>query len=204
VLLQAGERSVRFYPRYDTEPSAIDEALAILRLAIEDLWADAPRATWRPPSKIRVGTLAIPLDTVEMVDVTRPIRDALKQQILEVEQERYGPAARTRRCAAIGAAAAAAVSARDAGSDDCEPGAIGVVLRDRVSGRIVGYALGSALENHDEEGVSSDPRFGENDAFYLQAMAMLPTVQNAGSSNSICSTRCASALIAAGYLFSRR
>src|SRR5262249_32522918 len=26
LLLQAGERTVRFYPRYDTEPSAIDEA----------------------------------------------------------------------------------------------------------------------------------------------------------------------------------
>ena len=33
VLLPAGERSLRFYPRYDTEPSAIDEALSILRLA---------------------------------------------------------------------------------------------------------------------------------------------------------------------------
>ena len=37
VLLPAGERSLRFYPRYDTEPSAIDEALSILRLAVEDL-----------------------------------------------------------------------------------------------------------------------------------------------------------------------
>ena len=42
----------------------------------------------------------------------------------------------------------------------------------------MGYALGSALENHDEEGVGSDPRFGENNTFYLHAMAMLPTVQN--------------------------
>ena len=42
----------------------------------------------------------------------------------------------------------------------------------------MGYALGSALENHDEEGVGSDPRFGENNTFYLQAMATLPTVQN--------------------------
>src|SRR6267143_3189939 len=51
-------------------------------------------------------------------------------------------------------------------------------LRDRVSARLVGYALGSALENHDEEGVGSDPRFGENNTFYLHAMAVLPTVQN--------------------------
>ena len=58
------------------------------------------------------------------------------------------------------------------------PRAIGIALRDRVSGRFVGYALGSALENHDEEGVASDPRFGENNTFFLQAMATLPTVQN--------------------------
>ena len=37
LLLPAGERALRFYPRYDTEPSAIDEALSILRLAVEDL-----------------------------------------------------------------------------------------------------------------------------------------------------------------------
>ena len=56
--------------------------------------------------------------------------------------------------------------------------AIGVAARDRVSGRILAYALGSALENHDEEGVASDPRFGENDTFYLQAVATSPSVQN--------------------------
>ena len=58
------------------------------------------------------------------------------------------------------------------------PRAIVIALRDRVSGRFVGYALGSALENHDEEGVGLDPRFGENNTFYLQAMATLPAVQN--------------------------
>jgi hypothetical protein len=36
ILLAAGERTVRFYPRYDTTPSAMDDALAILRAAIED------------------------------------------------------------------------------------------------------------------------------------------------------------------------
>ena len=50
---------------------------------------------------------------------------------------------------------------------------------DKVSGRVMGYALGSALENHDEEGVASDPHFGENNTFYVQALAVLPTVQNA-------------------------
>jgi hypothetical protein len=55
---------------------------------------------------------------------------------------------------------------------------VGVALRDRVSGRFVAYALGSAIENHDEEGISSDPHFGENNTFYLQAMAASPSVQN--------------------------
>jgi hypothetical protein len=61
------------------------------------------------------------------------------------------------------------------------PHAIAVALRDRVSGRIVGYALGSALENHDEEGVGADPHFGDNNTFFLQAVAVLPTVRNAAS-----------------------
>jgi hypothetical protein len=59
-----------------------------------------------------------------------------------------------------------------------DPQAIGLALRDRVSGQIVAYALGSPLENHDEEGVSSDPHQGENNTFYLHAMATLPSVQN--------------------------
>jgi hypothetical protein len=70
-----------------------------------------------------------------------------------------------------------------------------------VSGRVVGYALGSALENHDEEGVSSDPRFGENDAFYLQAMAILPTVQNAVELEHHLLDALRDRLVAAGYLF---
>src|SRR3989441_3704598 len=65
ILLPAGERAVRFYPRYDTEPSAIDEALSILRAAIDDLVGG--RLATEPASapKIRVGTLNIPLDTIE-------------------------------------------------------------------------------------------------------------------------------------------
>jgi hypothetical protein len=59
------------------------------------------------------------------------------------------------------------------------PGAIGITLRDRVSGRLVGYAVGSALEDHDEEGVASDPHFAENNTFYLQALAVVPSAQNA-------------------------
>jgi hypothetical protein len=47
-----------------------------------------------------------------------------------------------------------------------------------VSGRIVGYALGSALENHEEEGVGADPHYGDNNTFFLQALATQPAVHN--------------------------
>jgi hypothetical protein len=157
---------VRFYPRYDTEPSAIDEALSILRLAIEDL-IGGPAASELPPApKIRVGTLEIPLDTVEVVDLTPAAFDTHKLQILALEQERYSAAPLLQLPVASLEATAG------------YPQAIGLALRDRVSGRLVAYLLGSALENHDEEGVSSDPHFGENNTFYLEAAATSPSVQN--------------------------
>ncbi len=166
ILLPAGDRALRFYPRYDTEPSAIDEALSILRFAIEDVLGGrvAPEAV--PALKTRVGTLAIPLETVDVVDLTPMTFETSKSQIRTVEQERYG----TSPLLQLPLEALQTT----AGS----PTALGVVLRDRVSSRVLGYALGSALENHDEEGVALDPRFGENNTFYLQAMALLPTVQN--------------------------
>jgi len=180
VLLPAGERTVRFYPRYDTEPSSIDEALSILRLAIEDLASGRVAADAASAVKVRVGTLAIPLDTVETVELTPVTFQNCKLQILAVEQERYR--------------AAAQVAPDTPGPEHksllqlpletleatvANPRAIGIALRDRVSGRFVAYALGSALENHDDEGVSADPRYGENNTFYMQAMAASPTAQNA-------------------------
>src|SRR5262249_43820375 len=53
VLLPAGERTVRFYPRYDSEASAIDEALAILRAALEDLVSGGAASEPSPSPKVR-------------------------------------------------------------------------------------------------------------------------------------------------------
>jgi len=180
ILLAAGERSVRFYPRYDTEPSAIDDALSILRLAVEDLVGDSVVTDGLPPPKVRVGMIDIPLDTIETLTLTPAEFEAGKPQILAVEQERYGPAApyppdvlRAGRRPLL----QFPLETLEATMGD--PRAIGIALRDRVSARIVGFALGSALENHNEEGVSSDPHAGDSNTFFLQAMATLPTVQNA-------------------------
>src|ERR1051326_1178445 len=179
VLLPGGERSVRFYPRYDTEASAIDEALSILRLAIEDLVGGRIASEAPPVLKVRVGTLAIPLETVEIVDLTTASFEAYKLQILAVERERYGTAAQyPPDVLRAGRRPLLQFPLETLEATAANPGAIGIALRDRVSGRFVAYALGSALENHDEEGVGSDPRFGENNTFYLQATATLPIVQN--------------------------
>jgi hypothetical protein len=180
VLLPAGERSVRFYPRYDTEPFAIDEALSMLRAAIEDLVGSNVPAEGTPAPKIRVGTLAIPLDTVELVDLTPENFEAYKGQILEVEQERYGSTVQyPPDVLRAGRRPLLQFPLETLDATMASPRAIGIGERDRVSGRFVGYVLGSALENHDEEeGVAADPRLGENNTFYLQATATLSTVQN--------------------------
>src|SRR4029453_242197 len=179
VLLAAGERTLRFYPRYDTESYAIDEAIAILRAAVEDVVGGRIAADAQAAPRIRVGTLAIPIDTVDLVDVTAQNFDAFKQQLMEVEQARYGDAAQSPPdVLRSGARPLLQYPVETLETTAGNPRAIGVGVRDKVSGRVVGYGLGSALENHDEEGVASDPHFGENNTFYLQALAVLPTVQN--------------------------
>ena len=179
VLLPAGDRVLRFYPRYDTEPSAIDEALSILRLAIEDLVGGHVVSDATTAPEIRVGKLAIPLDTIEIVDLTPANFDGLKLQILAVEQDRYGASVSyPPDVLRSGQRPLLQFPLETLEATVANPRAIGIALRDRVSGRFVGYALGSALENHDEEGVGLDPRFGENNTFYLQAMATLQSVQN--------------------------
>ena len=180
VLLPAGERVLRFYPRYDTEPYALDEALAILRRAVDDIVGGrvVPSATAAGP-EIRVGALECPLEAVEVLDITPASFVTLKDQIMAVEIDRYGAVSHYppdvlragRRPLLQFPAEMLAATVGDAG-------AIGAALRDCVSQRIVAYALGSALESHDEEGVGTDPRQGENNTYYLQALATLPSVQN--------------------------
>ena len=202
VLLPAGERSVRFYPRYDTEPFAIDEALAILRMAVEDLAGGRVAAEAITAPKIRVGTLAIPLDTLEMVDLTPAIFETFKTQILAVEQERYGAAvSHPPDVLRDGRRPLVQFPLETLEATVTNPRAIGIALRDRVSGRFVAYALGSALENHDDEGVNADPHFGENSTFFLQAMATLPTVQNASDLENRLLESLRERAIAAGFTF---
>src|SRR5262245_13917847 len=179
VLLAAGERTLRVYPRYDTEAYAIDELLSILRAVVQDLVGGRIAAETQPAPRIRVGTLAMPLETMETIDLMAGQFDTYKQQLFEVEQARYGDAAQyPPDVLRAGGRPLLQYPLATFETTVTNPRAVGIALRDRVSGRIVAYGLGSALENHDEEGVASDPHFGENHTFYLQALATLPTVQN--------------------------
>src|SRR5262249_21391219 len=105
--------------------------------------------------------------------------ETYKLQILAVEQERYGATVQyPPDVLRAGRRPLLQFPLETLESTMANPRAIGIALRDLVSGRFLGYALGSELENHEQEGVATDPHFGENNAFYLQAMATLPTVQN--------------------------
>ena len=178
VLLPAGERTLRFYPRYDTEPHTIDEALAILRRALDDLLAGRGEPMTAGP-EIRVGALECSLEALEVLEITPEVFEANKAGILAVEIERYGGAAQyPPDVLRAGRRPLLQFPPELLAGTLSNPGAVGIALRDRVSGRIVAYALGSALEGHDEEGVSSDPRLGENNTYYLQAMATLPSIKN--------------------------
>jgi 4-aminobutyrate aminotransferase-like enzyme len=179
VLLPAGERTLRFYPRHDTEPYAIDEGLGILRDAVLDVAQGRVPTSGVPGPNIRVGQFDCPLEAIEIVDVTATNFETWRTAIATVEQERYGDVNQYpedvlregRRPLLQLPVEALETSVGNAQS-------IAVALRDRVSDRVVAYALGSPLENYDEEGVSSDPHYGEGNTFYLQAMATLPSVQN--------------------------
>jgi 4-aminobutyrate aminotransferase-like enzyme len=179
VMLPAGERTLRFYPRYDTEPYAIDEALAILRRALEDLLRGRVEPLASPGPEIRVGALECPLDAIDVIELTAGRFAEHRGEIMAVEVERYGGTAQyPPDVLRAGRRPLVQFPPEMLENTLSDPGALGVALRDRVSGRVVAYALGSALESHDEEGVSSDPRLGEKDTFYLQAMATLPSVKN--------------------------
>ena len=154
--------------------------------------------------EIRIGTLAIPLDTLEVVDLTQGAFETHKLLVLAVEQERYGAAGKYPPDALrAGRRPLLQFPLETLETTASNVRAIGIALRDRVSSRFVAYALGSALEDHDEEGVQADPHFGENNTFYLQAMATSPTVQNDVELENFMLDLLRTRAIQAGFEFSR-
>jgi L-lysine 6-transaminase len=182
ILLPAGERTLRFYPRYDMEPSALQEALLLLRRAIAEL-VDAPAsAALLGGPEVRPGTIDVPPGTLAIVDLNGPASKELVPQAALVEAEQYGGHAAP-PAAPQGEHPEGHRSLLQYPRDTLEATlghlrAVGVGLKDRVSGRLVAYAIGSPLENHDEVGVRDDPAFGDYNTIYLQAMAVSPSLRN--------------------------
>jgi 4-aminobutyrate aminotransferase-like enzyme len=200
ILLPAGDRTLRFYPRYDTAPHAIAEALALLRGALEDLVGGPPASGIGRGPELRVGTLELRPETLQAVELLPERSAELMPEVVAVEAERYGVLAhyppdvlRAGRRPLL-QYPAEVLEATLAGT-----GACGVGLRDRVSGQLVAYALGSALENHDELGVRDDPRFGEHDTFYLQAMAISPRLRNPGALEAMLLDALRARVVARGF-----
>jgi 4-aminobutyrate aminotransferase-like enzyme len=178
LLLPAGERTLRMYPRYDTEPYAIEEALVTLRAAVEDVLAGDTVAPLGP--RVRVGAPCdVPMATVEAVDLGGELWGALRAAVMSVEIERYGGVAQyPADVLRAGARPLLQYPVEALEATLRNPRAIGVALRDTASHKLIAYAVGSPLENYDEEGVALDPTLGEGTTFYLQAMATLPSVKN--------------------------
>jgi len=178
ILLPAGERTLRFYPRYDMESYAIEEALGLLRRAVEDLVGGRTPAELPQGPELRLWTREARPATLEVVDLSRDL-ERLLPEVVAVEVERYGNLANyPPEVLRAGRRPLLQYPAETLASTLAQARACAVALRDRVSQRIVAYALGSPLENHDELGVREDPRYGESDAFYLQAVAVSPLLRN--------------------------
>jgi len=178
LLLGAGERTLRVYPRYDTEPYAIEEALTILRSAVEDLLAGDTVAALGP--RVRMGAPCdVPMATIEAIDLGGDHMATLRASVMAVEIERYGGTAQYPADVLKAGARPLLQYPVDALEATMQnPRSIGVALRDSISAKVIAYAVGSPIENYDEEGVSVDPCYGDGSTFYLQAMATLPSVKN--------------------------
>jgi 4-aminobutyrate aminotransferase-like enzyme len=182
ILLPAGDQTLRFYPRYDMRQSAIEEALVLLRRALEDLVGVGRREVGEVlahgPER-RPGPLEVPLATLALEDLTTADAKIVLPQIMALEVECYGGVShyppgvlRLHQRPLLQYPPEVIASTLHHARSLC------LGLRDRVSGRLVAYALGSALENHDEMGVRDDPHFGVGDTFYLQAVAVSSAVKN--------------------------
>lgn len=180
ILLPAGDRTLRFYPRFDMERYAIDEAVDLFRRAILEVIARPAEKPSAGGLKVRVGAFDCPRACLEPVDLDVGSFPVHRDAVMAVEVERYGSLSqypadvlRSGRRPLLQYTDETLESTLGAGRS------IGLALRDRVSGRVVAYAVGSPLENHDEQGVREDPHYGDGNTFYLQAMATLPSIRNA-------------------------
>src|SRR5262249_33172051 len=172
ILLPAGERGLRFYPRYDTPAATIREAVDILAVAVEDILSRGATAPLGP--LFRVGPLTVPPAGTEAIDMDSRNFPEHRAGVMAVEIGRYGSLAQyPPDVLHAGRRPLLQFSVEAIEGTLANTHSVGLALR--FSGRIIAYAVGSPLENYDEEGVHDDPRFGEHHTYYLLAMAVHPS-----------------------------
>ena len=198
ILLPAGERALRFYPRYDTPESTIQEAVDILAAAVEDILTRGAAVPLGP--LLRMGPLTAPPGGIEAIELNPRNFPDHRAGVMAVEIERYG--SRTEYPPDVllaGRRPLLQFPAEAIESTLGNPRSVGLALS--FSGRVLAYAVGSPLENYDEEGVRDDPHFGENQTFYLLAMAVHPSVQNSAEIECLLLDLLRARILALGYLY---
>lgn len=178
ILLPAGERALRFYPRYDTPEAAIREAVDLLAAAVEDILTRGAAVPLGP--ELRAGPVTVPPTGAEVIALDAENFGEHRAGVMAVEIGRYGLLAHyPPDVLHAGRRPLLQFPVEALEGTLAHPRAVGLALR--FSGRILAYAVGSPLENYDEEGVRDDPHFGEHQTYYLLAMAVHPSVDNAAA-----------------------
>lgn len=176
ILLPAGERALRFYPRYDTSEATIKEAVEILAAAVDDILARNATVPLGP--LIRACPMTVPPAGTEVIELQTGNFAEHRAGVMAAEIERYGSLSHyPADVLHDGRRPLLQYPVEMLESTLANPRSVGLALR--FSGRIVAYAVGSPLENYDEEGVHDDPHFGDHQTYYLLAMAVHPSVENA-------------------------
>ena len=136
--------------------------------------------------------MTLPPEGAEVIDLDSHTFDAHRAGVMAVEIERYGSLAHyPPDVLREGRRPLLQFPVETIEGTLANPRALGLALR--FSGRVVAYAVGSPLENHEEEGVHDDPHYGDNRTFYLLAMAVHPSVQNQAEIENRLLDSCASA-----------
>jgi hypothetical protein len=124
-----------------------------------------------------VGPITVPLGGIEVIELDSRNFPENRAGVMAVEIERYGSLANYPADALHeGRRPLLQFPAEALEGTLANPRSVGVAVR--FSGRVIAYAVGSPLENYGEEGVHDDPYYGDNQVYYLQAMAVHPAVQN--------------------------
>ena len=87
ILLPAGERALRFYPRYDTPEETIHEAVDILAAAVDDILARGADVPMGP--LLRVGAMTVPPAGAEAVEVNSENFAEHRAGVMRVEIENH-------------------------------------------------------------------------------------------------------------------